>query len=317
MSRFDALASGLRGALTPNADLGARTWFRAGGRADLLFEPKDKDDLALFLKNCDEKIPILVMGAGSNMLVRDGGVRGAVIILGKAFAGVEVKSQNITAGPALPARQLAQRAAEDGLTGFEFLRGIPGSMGGCVAMNAGAYDRATADIFVEAKALDRSGAEHLLTGKDMAFGYRQSIILSISSGTSQRYIVIEAAFKGEKGDRAQIKARMEQIVAERQASQPAGARTGGSTFKNPAKNPVKNPKGAEDQKAWQLIEQAGCRDLSCGDAYVCDKHCNFLVNGGRASAADIERLGEEIRRRVAERTGIMLEWEIRRVGEAR
>ena len=290
----------LRGKLTRNADLGARTWFRTGGRAETLFEPKDYDDLAFFLKNHDDRIPILTMGLGTNMLVRDGGVRGVVIILGEAFTGLEVKEHRIKVGCAVPARWAAHSAAEAGLVGFEFLRGIPGSIGGCIAMNAGAYDGETKDIFVEVGAFDHQGIAHNLTLQDMAFGYRQLIF-----SREQKYIFTDAVFEGRPGDPSDIKARMEKIVVARRASQPPGARTGGSTFKNPPY-----------QKAWQLIEQAGCRDLSYGDAYVCDKHCNFLVNGGRAKASDIEALGEDIRSRVARETGIRLEWEIRRVGEA-
>ncbi len=294
------LVKSLRGTLAFDVDLGARTWFRAGGRAEKLFEPADEDDLAFFLKNCDVKESLLVMGSGSNMLVRDGGVRGTVIILGAAFAGVEINDERVKAGCAASARLVAHRAAERGLVGFEFLRGIPGSIGGCVAMNAGAYESETKDVFVEVAALDRGGDEHILSHQDMAFGYRRSI----AESSDQQYIFTEAVFAGQQGDRAEIKMRMDQIVAERQVSQPPGARTGGSTFKNPP-----------NQKAWQLIEQAGCRGLSQGDVYVCEKHCNFLVNGGRAKASDIEELGEDIRRRVAERSGILLEWEIRRVGE--
>ena len=289
---------GVRGRLTADADLGQRTWFRAGGACEFLFEPADMDDLALFLRRCPPDIAIEVMGFGSNMLVRDGGVKGVVIM--PHFDDIKAEGARIEAGNAVAAIKVSQQALALGLGGFEFMRGIPGSVGGCLAMNAGAYGSETANIFVEAHALDRTGAAHILTKADMRFGYRQAL---------DGYIFTRAVFEGRPRAALEIESKMKEIIAARRAAQPPGGRTSGSTFKNPLLH-------ISHKKAWQLIEEAGCRDFSQGDAYVCRKHCNFLINRGSARAADIEALGEKIRARVKDKTGVSLEWEIRRIGES-
>ena len=287
----------VRGRLTENADLGQRTWFRAGGRCAFLFEPADSDDLALFLRRLPPDTAIEVMGFGSNMLVRDGGFNGVVIM--PHFTDISTDGAYIEAGNAVAAIKIAQHGLAQGIGGFEFMRGIPGSVGGCVAMNAGAFGSETADVFVEARALDRRGRAHRFGKADMAFGYRHA-----QSG----YIFTHAKFKGQSRAPAEIKRKMDSVIAQRRAAQPPGGRTGGSTFKNP-------PPDISDKKAWQLIDEAGCRDFSQGHAYVCPKHCNFLINRGRASAADIETLAERMRAAVKAKSGIALEWEIRIIGE--
>ena len=287
----------IRGSLTKNANLGARSWFRAGGTAQLLFEPADKQDLILFLSHYPPAHPILFFGQGSNLLVRDGGIKGVVIA--PHFTQMSVQGDEMDIGASVLAPKLALFAYQNGLSGFEFLRGIPGSIGGCLAMNAGAYGCQIEDKFIRANAIDRFGKEHILYKQDMDFGYRQAV---------QGFLFTSAVFKAERGDKKAIKTKMDSITKNRKASQPAGGRTGGSTFKNP-------PQNISDKKAWQLIEDAQCRDLSFGDARICEKHCNFLVNQAHASAQDIENLGEAIRAQVKEKQGVELEWEIRRVGE--
>ncbi len=273
------------------------SWFRAGGPAELLFTPADEADLALFLARCPEDIPILVVGLGSNLLVRDGGVVGVVVRLGKPFAAVEILTgHRVRAGAGAPDVKVARAAAEAGIDGLTFLRGIPGAIGGALRMNGGAYGGETADVLVEARALDRQGRAVTLTRDDMHFTYRHC-------GVPETLIFTEALFQGRPGDPAAILAAMGAITDQRAATQPVNTRTGGSTFKNPP--------GA---KAWELVDRAGCRGLRRGAAQVSELHCNFLVNHGGASAADIEKLGEEVRHRVREQSGVELEWEIRRVG---
>jgi UDP-N-acetylmuramate dehydrogenase len=286
----------LRGRLLANQSLAELTWFRVGGPAQLLFMPEDEADLAYFLKNLPAEIPVTVIGLGSNLIVRDGGIAGVVIRLGRGFSELAVEGLQIRAGTALPDVRVARAAQEAGIAGLSFLRGIPGGIGGALRMNGGAYGRETKDALVEARAVDRQGRVHVLSNADMHYTYRHC-------GASEDYIFTQALFKGERGDPAAIAAEMDKITESREATQPIKSRTGGSTFKNPP-----------GQKAWQLIDAAGCRGFRVGDAQVSEMHCNFLINLGNAKAADIETLGETVRRRVKESSGIDLEWEIKRLG---
>lgn len=289
----------VRGELIENAALAPLTWFRVGGPAEVLFRPADADDLSAFLAACPKDVPVTAIGVGSNLLVRDGGVAGVVIRLGgKGFSQIEVLSgHRLRAGTAVLDVALARAAAEAGIAGFEFYRGIPGSIGGALRMNGGAYGRETKDVLAEAVAIDRRGRRHVLSSVDMHYTYRHC-------GAPEELIFVEAVFQGVAGDKAEIQRRMDEITAKREESQPVRTRTGGSTFKNP-----------DGHKSWQLIDEAGCRGLVRGDAQVSELHCNFLINRGHASAADLEDLGEEVRARVKARSGISLEWEIKRIGE--
>ncbi len=291
----------LRGRLTPNAPLAPFTWFRVGGPAQLLFQPADEADLAYFLSNLPRDIPVTVFGLGSNLIVRDGGVVGVVIRLGgRAFGEIATTPDHrVIAGAAAPDMRVAQAAAEAGVDGLAFYRGIPGSIGGALRMNAGAHQGETKDALIEARGVDRSGAIRVLAREAMGFTYRHS-------QAPDDVIFTQATFQGRPSEPAAIREEMERITQAREASQPIREKTGGSTFKNPP--------GA---KAWRLIDEAGCRGLVVGDAEVSQMHCNFLINRGAASAADIEALGEEVRRRVLGGSGIELEWEIKRIGEAR
>jgi UDP-N-acetylmuramate dehydrogenase len=290
---------GLRGPLEANVPTAPLSWFRTGGPAQVFFTPADSEDLAEFLDRLDPDIPVLVVGLGSNLLIRDGGLPGVLIRLGKAFAGIAVEpNQRVRAGAAAPDVKVARAAAEAGIAGLSFLRGIPGAIGGALRMNGGAYGGETKDVLVEARGLTRSGKPRAYTNAGMGFTYRHSSV-------PDDVIFIEALFEGRAGDPAEILAEMNAITETRSSTQPVNTRTGGSTFKNPA-----------GRKAWELIDAAGCRGLRRGDAQVSEMHCNFLINHGSASAADIEGLGEEIRRRVRETAGVELEWEIKRVGVA-
>jgi len=289
----------LRGRLLANQSLAELTWFRVGGPAQLLFMPEDESDLSYFLANLPDDIAATVIGLGSNLIVRDGGVAGVVIRLGRGFGDVSVEGVNLRAGAAVPDVKVARAAQEAGLSGLSFLRGIPGSVGGALRMNGGAYGREIKDALVEARAVDRSGKVYCLSNADMGFSYRHS-------GVPDDYVFTQALFGAAPGDRAVIAAEMDKITEAREATQPVKSRTGGSTFKNP---PV--------QKAWQLIDAAGCRGLRVGDAQVSEMHCNFLINLGKATAADIEALGETVRQRVNESSGVALEWEIKRIGVAK
>jgi UDP-N-acetylmuramate dehydrogenase len=290
----------LRGRLLANQSLAELTWFRVGGPAQVLFMPEDEDDLAYLLANLPAEIPLGVVGLGSNLIVRDGGVPGVVVRLGRGFGSVAIEGFQLRAGAALPDVKAARAAQEAGLAGLAFLRGIPGSIGGALRMNGGAYGREIKDVLVEARAIDRGGRLHVCGNDEMRFAYR-------FCGAPADYIFTQAVLRGERGDPAVIAAEMEQITEAREATQPVKSRTGGSTFKNPA--------GAK--KAWQLIDDAGCRGLRVGDAQVSEMHCNFLINLGAATAADIEMLGETVRRRVEEHSGVELEWEIKRIGVAK
>jgi UDP-N-acetylmuramate dehydrogenase len=274
-------------------------WFRTGGPAEWLVRPRDVNDLASFMAGLDPETPVLPVGVGSNLIVRDGGVPGVVVRLPKAFAKVSIEPGNrVRAGGAAMGITVASAARDAGIAGLEFLRGIPGTVGGAVRMNAGAYGRETSDILVEVTVVLRDGAVETWPAAKLGYTYRHS---ELPGGA----VVVEALFEGVPGDPAAIGAEMDRIAAEREASQPLRSRTGGSTFKNP-----------EGHKAWKLIDEAGCRGLRIGDAQVSEKHCNFLLNLGSASSAEIEELGEEVRRRVKAKSGITLEWEIQRVGRA-
>jgi UDP-N-acetylmuramate dehydrogenase len=286
----------VRGTLTPDADIASLIWFRCGGKADMLFEPADADDLALFLQNTPTDIPVTPLGLGSNLIVRDGGVAGVVVRLGKAFSSVQHAGDLLSFGGGTPGILAASSARDAALSGLEFLRGIPGTIGGAVKMNAGAYGRDTSSILIDAEVLLRDGARRTFTPADLSFSYRHS---ALPDGS----FVLSVRMRGTPGDKAVISAEMDRIAQEREASQPLRSRTGGSTFKNPA-----------GHKAWQLVDAAGCRGLTIGGAQVSEKHTNFLINMGDATSADIEDLGDEVRRRVLAQAGIALEWEIDRIG---
>lgn len=290
----------VRGKLTANAPLAPLVWFKAGGDAEWLFEPADIADLSDFLATLDPTVPVMGLGLGSNMIVRDGGVQGVVVRLGKAFATVEqIDATTLKCGGGASGILVSSKARDAGIGGVEFLRSIPGTVGGFVRMNGGAYGRETKDILVDCEVVLRSGQRKVLGLADLGYTYRHS---ELPEGA----IVVSAAFRGHVEEPAAVQAEMDRIAASREASQPLRSKTGGSTFKNP-----------EGHKAWQLVDEAGCRGLMIGGAQVSEKHTNFLLNVGNATSADIEALGEEVRRRVKAKSGIELEWEIQRVGLAK
>jgi UDP-N-acetylmuramate dehydrogenase len=290
----------LRGRLLAKQSLAELTWFRVGGPAQVLFMPEDEGDLAYFLAHLPAEIPVTVIGLGSNLIVRDGGVPGVVIRLGRGFGEVKVEPDaRIRSGTAVPDVKVSRAAQEAAIAGLAFFRGIPGAIGGALRMNGGAYGRETKDALIEARGVDRAGRLRVFSNADMHYTYRHC-------GAPDDVIFTEALFQGAAGDAAQIAAEMDKITESREATQPIKSRTGGSTFKNPP-----------GHKAWQLIDAAGCRGLKIGDAQVSEMHCNFLINLGGASAADIETLGETVRQRVKENSGIELEWEIKRIGVAK
>jgi UDP-N-acetylmuramate dehydrogenase len=289
----------LRGRLLANQSLAELTWFRVGGPAQVLFVPEDEADLAYALGRLPRDLPVTVVGLGSNLIVRDGGVPGVVIRLGRGFSDIAVEGTRLRVGAAVPDVRVARAAQEAGLAGLAFMRGIPGAIGGALRMNGGAYGRETKDVLVEARGVDRSSAVRGFTNMEMGFSYRHC-------GVADDIVFTRALFQGEPGDPQKIAAEMEAITEAREATQPVKSRTGGSTFKNPP--------GA---KAWQLIDAAGCRGLKHGNAQVSELHCNFLINLGNASAADIETLGETVRARVKDTSGVDLEWEIKRIGVAK
>ncbi|HEV7260873.1 MAG TPA: UDP-N-acetylmuramate dehydrogenase [Bosea sp. (in: a-proteobacteria)] len=296
-----AAAPELRGRLLANAELAPLTWFRVGGPAQALFTPADEADLAYLLSKLPEGITITVVGLGSNLIVRDGGIPGLVIRLGgKAFGEIAIEEgDRLRAGTAVPDVKVARAAADASLDGLAFFRGIPGCIGGALRMNAGAHGGETTDVLVEARGVTRAGEIVTLSHADMGFAYRSS------AEATHGIIFTSALFQGRPGDRTEIQAEMDRVTAAREAAQPIKERTGGSTFKNP-------PGG----KAWQLIDAAGCRGLRVGGAQVSEMHCNFLINTGGATAADVEGLGEEVRRRVKDHSGYDLHWEIKRIGVA-
>jgi UDP-N-acetylmuramate dehydrogenase len=298
--RLTALLPELRGKLKADAGLKDYTWFRVGGPAEVLYSPADEADLAYFLRNAPSDIPITTIGLGSNLLVRDGGIEGVVIRLGKGFGEIKVEEgSRLRAGAAVPDVKVARAAADAGISGLSFYRGIPGCVGGALRMNGGAHGRETKEVVVEARGVDRKGEVHVLPVAELHYEYRHC-------GAPEDLIFTEALFQGEPGDPAKILAEMDDIAAYREQAQPIKSRTGGSTFKNPP-----------GKKAWQLIDAAGCRGLAVGDAKVSEMHCNFLINEGNASGADIEELGETVRARVKENSGVELEWEIKRLGVSR
>jgi len=290
----------VRGKLTPNAPLAPLVWFKAGGAAEWLFEPRDLADLQDFLRGSDR--PVMALGLGSNMIVRDGGVPGGVVRLGKAFAQVKaVGAVTLDCGGGASGILVSSTARNNGIAGLEFLRSIPGTVGGFVRMNGGAYGGGGKGILVDCGVVLRPGELGTLPVADLGYTYRHS---ELPEGA----IVVAARFRGMPGEPAAIQAEMDRISASREASQPLRSKTGGSTFKNPA------PEISGGRKAWQLVDAAGCRGLALGGAQVSEKHTNFLINTGNATSAEIEGLGEEVRRRVKENSGVELEWEIQRVG---
>jgi UDP-N-acetylmuramate dehydrogenase len=298
VDRLRALTPGLRGRLVANAPIAEATWFRVGGPAQVLFSPADEDDLSNLLNALPSDTPVTTIGLGSNVIVRDGGVAGVVVRLaGRAFGAIDVIDDfRLIAGAAAPDLFVAKAAAQAGVDGLAFLRGVPGSIGGALRMNAGAHGGEFKDVLIEARGVDRSGARRVFSNAQMGFSYRVS-------SAPEDVIFTRATLQGRLGDPGAIEAEMDRITHAREASQPIREKTGGSTFKNP-----------QGHKAWELIDKAGCRGLTIGDAQVSTKHCNFLVNRGAATAADLEALGEEVRRRVREKSGIALEWEIKRIG---
>ena len=300
VDEMKARAPGLRGRLVAEAPIAETTWFRVGGPAEALFSPADEDDLAYLLAVLPREIPVTTIGLGSNLIVRDGGIKGLVIRLGgRAFGSVEIMDGfRLVAGAATPDQYVAKAAATASVDGLAFLRGVPGAIGGALVMNAGAHGGEVKDALIEARGIDRTGAKRVFSNAEMGFSYRHS-------SAADDVVFTGATFQGRPGEPQAIEAEMERITRAREASQPIREKTGGSTFKNPP-----------GMKAWELIDHAGCRGLQIGGAQVSPMHCNFLINLGSATAADLEALGEEVRRRVLETSGVALDWEIKRVGEA-
>lgn len=299
MSRWQDHLPKTRGKLLLNETLAPFTWLRVGGPADVLFLPEDEDDLAAFLKGLDPSVPVMAIGVGSNLLVRDGGVEGVVIRLGRGFGGVEPRGDSqIFAGAAVLDANLAKAAAQAGIAGLEFFRGVPGAIGGACMMNAGCYGAETKDVLVEAYAINRLGERVILSNEAMGFSYRRS-----AAAASGGLIFTGALFKGAPDAPEAVLERMEAITARREASQPIREKTGGSTFKNP-----------EGHSAWKLVDEAGWRGKPFGGAQFSDLHANFLINANNASAADLEGLGEAVRADVLSKLGVSLEWEIKRIG---
>jgi len=291
----------VRGRYAEEVSLAGVTWFRVGGPAEVVFRPADIEDLADFLRHRPADVPVMVLGVGSNVLIRDGGIAGVVIRLGRGFAGIAAEGTRVMAGAAALDVNVALTARDASVAGLEFLRGVPGTIGGALRMNAGAYGREIVDVLVSAEAVDLAGERRHFEAAELGLSYRHCSL-------GEHWIFTAATLQGEPGEPEAIGARMAEIGAQREASQPVRTRTGGSTFANPS-----DPK-ARGLKAWQLIDQAGCRGLRLGGAQVSELHCNFLINTGSATAADLEGLGEEVRRRVLDRFGVDLQWEIRRLG---
>jgi UDP-N-acetylmuramate dehydrogenase len=292
----------VRGKLLADEELAPFTWFRVGGKADALFLPKDEDDLAEFLAKLDPIIPVIVLGAASNVIVRDGGIAGVVVRLGPAFGKVAADGLRVTAGAAALDARVSVAAANAGIAGMEFFSGVPGTIGGALRMNAGCYGRETKDVLVEARALTRDGKRVVLTNADFHFSYRHT-------EAAEDLIFVEAVFEGTQDEPAAILARIEALKARRETTQPIREKTGGSTFANP------DPPGTPNQRSsWKLVDEAGMRGARRGGAQVSELHCNFLLNVGEATAADIEGLGEDVRAAVKAKSGVELRWEIKRIG---
>jgi len=289
----------LRGKIRQEADISKVNWFQVGGIADFLFKPHDTDDLSYFLAHKPAELPVTVLGVGSNILIRDGGIEGAVIRLGREFAGCRAEGDRLVVGAGCLNSNAVHFAMEHNIGGLEFLSGVPGSIGGALAMNAGAYGAETKDILVEAEAIDTYGHLHIVTPDKLNYTYRHC-------GLPEGWIFTRATLQGVSESAEIIRTRMEAIALERANTQPIRSRTGGSTFKNPPQ-----------KKAWQLIDAAGCRGMQAGSAQMSEKHCNFMINTGNATAHELETLGEKVRTQVFEHSGIMLEWEIKRIGRAR
>ncbi|MBO0343695.1 UDP-N-acetylmuramate dehydrogenase [Roseibium limicola] len=299
LERYPDLGQGLFGKLVANQPLSAVTWFRTGGPAQLLFQPANVEDLSAFLKKLPEDVPVLPVGLGSNLLIRDGGLEGVVVRLSaKGFGGIESLGGNrLRVGAAVPDKRLAEAAAKEGLGGFSFYAGIPGAIGGALRMNAGAHGTETCERMVELVALDRKGERHVLTNKDMDYAYRHS-------GASAGLIFVEAVMEGVPAPEETIRQDMADVIAHREKAQPIREKTGGSTFKNP-----------DGTSAWKEVDKAGCRGLTIGGAQMSELHCNFMINTGEATGQDLELLGETVRKRVFETSGIKLQWEIKRLGQ--
>ncbi|MFQ5535009.1 MAG: UDP-N-acetylmuramate dehydrogenase [Sphingomonadales bacterium] len=291
----------VRGEYVEAVPLSDFTWLRVGGAAEVVFRPSDEVDLIDFLKRRPRDIPVTVIGVGSNILVRDGGIPGVVIRLGRAFSQIEIDGVNVRVGAGAPDVGVAMACAASGVSGLEFLRGIPGTIGGALRMNAGAYGSEVRDVLVQAMAIDPTGRVHVLNPDDFGFSYRHCTV-------PEDWIFTGAVLRGAAGDPNEISKRMKEIADSRLGSQPVRSRTGGSTFKNPA------AEVSGGLKAWQLIDAAGCRGLRHGGAQMSEHHCNFLINTGDATASDLETLGEEVRRRVLAATGVALQWEVRIIG---
>jgi len=288
----------VRGRLQESIDLSRLTWFRVGGLADVVYKPADIEDLSFFLQNCPRDIPLYVMGVGSNLLVRDGGVRGVVIRLGSSFSGVSIQGETLFLGAGLLDRNVALMAADAGIGGLEFLAGIPGTIGGALRMNAGAYGTEMKDRLEWAKVMDRDGVVHTMSSQELKMTYRHTDV-------PKDWIFVACALRGQKENSSDIHGKITEMLATRSEAQPVNSRTGGSTFANP-----------EGHKAWQLIDEAGCRGEKLGGAQVSEKHCNFLINTGNATAFDLESLAESVRDRVKVTSGVDLRWEIERIGES-
>ena len=303
LERLGERLAGFRGTLQRDQPLAPVVWFRAGGPAEILAMPADEEDLALLMRAVPDEVPVTILGLGSNMLVRDGGVPGVVVRLSaRGFGGVSVDGSRLTVGTALADKRLAAAALEAGLGGFAFYHGIPGGIGGALRMNAGANGAETRDRLVEAVAIDRRGTRHVLTNAELGYGYRHC-------GAPSDFVFVQAVYEGVPADKEAIRAEMDAVQAHREAAQPVKSRTGGSTFKNP------DPPGTPDQRsAWKLVDAAGCRGLRIGDAQVSEMHCNFLLNLGAATGHDLETLGETVRARVLGTAGVRLDWEIKRIG---
>jgi len=299
----------VRGRYSENVNLGEKGWFRCGGVADIVFKPADKEDLQNFLKELSSDIPVHIFGALSNCIIRDGGLRGIVIRLGREFSDIKIEGDIVKAGALALDANVAKISAEHGVGGLEFLSGIPGAIGGALRMNAGCYGTETKDVLIECEAIDRQGNIHILTPDEMGMSYRHTEV-------PEGYIFLNATFKGEKETPEIVQKRIANIKERREQSQPIREQTGGSTFANPSASDLSQAGLSEDTKVWQLIDQVGGRGLTIGGAQMSDKHCNFMINTGTAKASDLEDLGEEIRSRVLDKFGITLRWEIKRIGEA-